>query len=145
MKNEAKNIERNIEEIVKEYDELVQRSNGIDPSWKDEEVNALMDRISKLEKEYDQTVITFEMEIFQDYTCTECAVVNDLEVEVPFSLEELSKMRYLVSQLDDYPFNNHVCKNEELETDCPNGEEELKTEINEHQSYPDASPDDLPF
>ena len=46
-------------------------------------------------------VITFEMEIFQGYTCMGCAVVNDLEVEVEFSLEELSKMRYLVSQLDE--------------------------------------------
>ncbi len=103
MRNEANNSERNIEEVIKEYDELVQRSDGIDPSWKDEEVNELMRQMEDLEKENDQTVITFEMEIFQGYTCTGCAVVNDLEVEVPFSLEELSKMRYLVSQLDgDY-------------------------------------------
>ena len=101
MKNEVNNSERTIEEVVKEYDELVQKSNGIDPSWKDEEVNALMDRISELEKEHDQTGISFEMEIFQGYTCMGCAVVNDLEVEVEFSLEELSKMRYLVSQLDE--------------------------------------------
>lgn len=101
MKNEVNNSERTIEEVIKEYDELVQKSNGIDPSWKDEEVNALMDRISELEKEYDQTGISFEMEIFQGYTCMGCAVVNDLEVDVEFSLEELSKMRYLVSQLDE--------------------------------------------
>lgn len=101
MKNEVNNSERTIEEVIKEYDELVQKSNGIDPSWKDEEVNALMDRISELEKEYDRTVISFEMEIFQGYTCIGCAVVNDLEVKVAFSLEELSKMRYLVSQLDE--------------------------------------------
>ncbi len=101
MKNEVNNSERTIEEVIKEYDELVQKSKGIDPSWKDEEVNALMDRINELEKEYDQTAISFEMEIFQGYTCIGCAVVNDLEVEVEFSLEELSKMRYLVSQLDE--------------------------------------------
>ena len=101
MKNEANNSERTIEEIVKEYDELVQKSKGIDTLWKDEEVNALMDRISEMEKAYDQTVISFEMEIFQGYTCMGCAVVNDLEVEVEFSLKELSKMRYLVSQLDE--------------------------------------------
>ena len=46
MKNEVNNSERTIEEVIKEYDELVQKSKGIDPSWKDEEVNALMDRIS---------------------------------------------------------------------------------------------------
>ena len=101
MKNEVNNSERTIEEVIKEYDLLVQKSKGIDPSWKDEEVNALMDRINELEKEYDQTGISFEMEIFQGYTCMGCAVVNDLEVEVAFSLEELNKMRYLVSQLDE--------------------------------------------
>ena len=30
-----------------------------------------------------------------------CAVVNDLEVEMGFSLKELSRMRYLVSQLNE--------------------------------------------
>ena len=108
MKNETNNNERTIEEVIKEYDELVQKSNGIDPSWKDEEVNALMDRISELEKEYDQTGISFEMEIFQGYTCMGCAVVNDLEVEVEFSLEELSKMRYLVSQLDEELYSEGI-------------------------------------
>lgn len=90
MKNEANNSKHTTEEVIKEYDELVQKFKGIDPSWKDEEVNALTRRISELEKEYDQTAINFEMEIFQGYTCTGCAVVNDLEVEVKFSLEELS-------------------------------------------------------
>lgn len=101
MKNEVNNSERAIAEVIKEYDELVKRSKGIDPSWKDEEVNALMARISELEKEYDQTAISFEMEIFQGYTCMGCAVVNDLEVEVEFSLKELSRMRNLVSQLEE--------------------------------------------
>ena len=108
MKNEVNNSERTIEEVIKEYDLLVQKSKGIDPSWKDEEVNALMDRIGELEKEYDQTGISFEMEIFQGYTCMGCAVVNDLEVEVVFSLEELSKMRYLVSQLDEELYSEGI-------------------------------------
>lgn len=43
MKNETTNIA----EVIKEYDELVEKSKGIDPSWKDEEVNALMSRISR--------------------------------------------------------------------------------------------------
>ncbi len=60
-----------------------------------------MGRISELEKEYEQTVISFEMEIFQGYTCIGCAVVNDFEVESGFSLKELSRMRYLVFQLDE--------------------------------------------
>ena len=101
MKNEVNNSKCTIAEVIKEYDELVEKSKGIDPSWKDEEVNALTGRISELEKEYDQTVISFEMEIFQGYTCMGCAVVNDLEVEMGFSLKELSRMRYLVSQLNE--------------------------------------------
>ena len=104
MKNETTNIA----EVIKEYDELVEKSKGIDPSWKDEEVNALMGRISELEKEYDQTVISFEMEIFQGYTCMGCAVVNDLEVEEGFSLEELSRMRYLVSRLDEEQYSEGI-------------------------------------
>ena len=48
--------------------------------------------------------------------------------------------------LFDNPYNYFACKNEELETDCSDEEEEeSKKEINESQSYPDASPDDLPF
>jgi uncharacterized protein YktA (UPF0223 family) len=108
MKNEVNNSKCTIAEVIKEYDELVEKSKGIDPSWKDEEVNALMSRISELEKEYEQTVISFEMEIFQGYTCMGCAVVNDLEVEEGFSLEELSRMRYLVSRLDEEQYSEGI-------------------------------------
>lgn len=108
MKNEANNSKHTMEEVIKEYDELVQKFKGIDPSWKDEEVNALTRRISELEMEYDQTAINFEMEIFQGYTCTGCAVVNDLEVEVKFSLEELSDIRYLVSRLDEEQYSEGI-------------------------------------
>ena len=49
-------------------------------------------------------------------------------------------------ELFDNPYNYYASKNEELETDCSNEEkEESKTDINEQQSYPNASPDDLPF
>jgi len=48
--------------------------------------------------------------------------------------------------LVDYPYNYYAYKNEELETNCSNEVEgESKTEINEQQPYPDASPDDIPF
>lgn len=59
--------------------------------------------------------------------------------------------RYLFLDIDtmetfDNPYNYFACKNEELETDCSDEEEEeSKKEINESQSYPDASLDDLPF
>lgn len=55
-----------------------------------------------------EEVITFEMEIFPGYTCMGCAVVNDLEVEEVFSPEELSKMRYLVSQLDEELYSEGI-------------------------------------
>ena len=59
--------------------------------------------------------------------------------------------RYLFLDIDtmdliDNPYNYYAYKNEELEADCSNEEEEeSKTEINEQQSYSDASPDDIPF
>ena len=55
-----------------------------------------------------EEVITFEMEIFPGYTCMGCAVVNDLEVEEVFTPEELSKMRYLVSQLDEELYSEGI-------------------------------------
>ena len=59
--------------------------------------------------------------------------------------------RYLFLDIDtmepfDNPYNYYACKHEELEEDCMNEEEEgSEVEITEQQSYPDASPDDLPF
>ena len=59
--------------------------------------------------------------------------------------------RYLFLDTDtldlfDNPYNYYADKNEELETDCSNEEEEeSKTEVNEQQSYPDVSLDDIPF
>lgn len=45
--------------------------------------------------------IQFEMEIFQGYTCIGCAVVNDLELEVEFTDDEIAQMKQLVGQLDE--------------------------------------------
>ena len=49
----------------------------------------------------DKSVVSFEMEIFQGYTCMGCAVVNDLTMEVEFSPEELSQIKQLVAQQDE--------------------------------------------
>ena len=48
-------------------------------------------------------------------------------------------------ELFDDPYNYFAYKNEELETDCSYEEDGSEVEITEQQSYPDASPDDLPF
>jgi hypothetical protein len=45
--------------------------------------------------------IQFDMELFQGYTCIGCAVVNDLELEVEFTDDEVALMKQLVSQLDE--------------------------------------------
>jgi len=45
--------------------------------------------------------IKFEMEIFRGYTCIGCAVVNDLELEVEFTDDEIQKMKQLVADLDE--------------------------------------------
>ena len=45
--------------IVREYDELQQKLNGLDPSWSDEEVNAASKRLTELEEEYDWFNVEF--------------------------------------------------------------------------------------
>ena len=48
--------------------------------------------------------------------------------------------------LFDNPYNYYACKNEDPEEDGLDEEEEPSPENNdEQQSYPDASPEDLPF
>ena len=42
-------------EIVKEYNELQQKLNGLDPSWSDEEANAVINRVHELEDNYDMS------------------------------------------------------------------------------------------
>ena len=45
--------------------------------------------------------VQFEIEYFQGITCTGCAVVSDLDIEVEFTDDEIAQMRQLVSQLDE--------------------------------------------
>ena len=47
-----------------------------------------------------QTVL-FEIEYFQGVTCISCAVIEDLDIEVEFTDDEIAQMRQLVSQLDE--------------------------------------------
>ena len=52
--------------------------------------------------------IQFDMEVFQGYTCIGCAVINDLELEVEFTDEEIDKMKQLVSQLDETLYSDGI-------------------------------------
>lgn len=59
MKKEEKKLPKATVEIVKEYDELQQKLNGLDPSWSDEEVNATSNRMYELENSYDWFNVEF--------------------------------------------------------------------------------------
>lgn len=59
MKKEEKKLPKATAEIVKEYDELQQKLNGLDPSWSDEEVNATSNRMYELENSYDWFNVEF--------------------------------------------------------------------------------------
>jgi len=45
--------------------------------------------------------IQFDMELFQGYTCIGCAVINDLEIEVEFTDDEIAQMKQLVSMEEE--------------------------------------------
>ncbi len=53
MKKSEKKLPKATPEIVKEYNELQQRLDGPDPSWSDEEANAVINRVYELENSYD--------------------------------------------------------------------------------------------
>ena len=45
--------------------------------------------------------VHFNIEYFQGVTCIGCAVIEDLDIEVEFTDDEIAQMRQLVSQLDE--------------------------------------------
>jgi len=53
MKHVEKKLPKATAEIVREYDELQKKLNGLDPSWSDEEVRAASERLYELENNYD--------------------------------------------------------------------------------------------
>lgn len=52
--------------------------------------------------------IQFDMELFQGYTCTGCAVVDDLSLEVEFTDEEINKMKQLIGKLDETLYSDGI-------------------------------------
>lgn len=59
MQKVEKNLPKATAEIVREYDELQQKLNGLDPSWSDEDVNAISARLTELENNYDWFNVEF--------------------------------------------------------------------------------------
>ena len=59
MQKVEKKLPKATAEIVREYDELQQKLNGLDPSWSDEEVNAISARLTELENNYDWFNVEF--------------------------------------------------------------------------------------
>lgn len=52
--------------------------------------------------------IQFDMELFQGYTCIGCAVINDLEIEVEFSDDEVAQMKQLISKIDETDYSKGI-------------------------------------
>ena len=52
--------------------------------------------------------IQFDMELFQGYTCIGCAVINDLEIEVEFTDDEIAQMKQLVSKIDETDYSKGI-------------------------------------
>ena len=52
--------------------------------------------------------IHFDIELFQGYTCIGCAVVNDLAIEVEFTVEEIAQMKQLVSKVDETDYSRGI-------------------------------------
>lgn len=59
MQKVEKKLPKATAEIVREYDELQQKLNGLDPSWSDEEVKAASERLNELEDNYDWFNVEF--------------------------------------------------------------------------------------
>ena len=59
MQKVEKKLPKATAEIVREYDELQQKLNGLDPSWSDEEVKAASERLYELENNYDWFNVEF--------------------------------------------------------------------------------------
>ena len=61
-----------------------------------------------MEENKDKTVIHFDMELFQGYTCMGCAVINDLAFEVDFTEYEIAQMKKLVSLIEDEDYSQGI-------------------------------------
>lgn len=59
METKKNQLPKATAEIVKEYDELQQKMDGLDPSWSDDEVNAVSARLRELADNYDWFNIEF--------------------------------------------------------------------------------------
>ena len=59
MQKVEKNLPKATAEVVREYDELQQKLNGLDPSWSDEDVKAASERLYELENNYDWFNVEF--------------------------------------------------------------------------------------
>ena len=53
MAQNDKKLPKATAEIVKEYKELDDKLSGLDPSWSNEEVNSITQRMNELEEQYD--------------------------------------------------------------------------------------------
>ena len=59
MQKVEKKLPKATAEIVREYDELLQKMNSLDPSWSNEEAKAASERLYELENNYDWFNVEF--------------------------------------------------------------------------------------
>lgn len=94
--------------------------------------------------------VQFEIEYFQGVTCTGCASVEDLYIEVEFTDDEIAQMRQLVSQLDDVFYSQGlipVLKNaapelhERIDSEARAAIFDFLVEYGIHQGYIDSNDD----
>ena len=59
METTKDNLPRPSAEVIKEYEEVYHKLDGLDPSWTDEEANAVIGKLNDLEASYDWSNFEF--------------------------------------------------------------------------------------
>ena len=56
----------------------------------------------------DKQTVHFDMYYNQGYTCTGCAMIADLPIDIEFTNDEIAKMRQLVSKVDEVDYSEGI-------------------------------------
>ena len=56
----------------------------------------------------DKQTVHFDMYYNQGYTCTGCAMIADLSIDIEFTNDEIARMRQLVSKVDEVDYSEGI-------------------------------------
>ena len=56
----------------------------------------------------DKQTVHFDMYYNQGYTCTGCAMIADLPIDIEFTNDEIARMRQLVSKVDEVDYSEGI-------------------------------------